>query len=213
MIRVNLIGGPKKKAGAAKGRGFQMPTNLLPLLWSGIILGAVAYGYLWRSDLTSQSTELSGRIAAAEAQKATLQSVIDQDEVFEGRKAMLETRIAAIESLQRDQVSPVVSLDILSRAINGTEYVWLSQLGQSDAQFNMSGTGTSNNAIADFMSSLEATGYFRNINLVNMQGAEGAVSFSLSCEFVPPALPQEAAAPAEDNSGGDETPPVGDGPN
>ncbi len=211
MIRVNLIGGPKKKADKAKGGGFQLPTNLLPILWAAVILGAAGYGYLWRGDLVAQSADLSARIASAEAQKAQLQSVIDQDAVFEGRKAMLESRIAAIESLQRDQVSPVVSLDILSQAINETEYVWLSQLGQSNTQFNMAGTGTSNNAIADFMSSLEATGYFRNINLVNMQGAEGAVTFSLSCEFVPPALPRTVSDPAEgDSAEGDSG---DDGPN
>ena len=89
--------------------------------------------------------------------------------------------------------------------------MWLSQLGQSNTQFNMAGTGTSNNAIADFMSSLEATGYFRNINLVNMQGAEGAVTFSLSCEFVPPALPRTVSDPAEgDSAEGDSG---DDGPN
>ncbi len=213
MIRVNLIGGPKKKAGKAKGSGFQLPTNLLPILWAAVILGAAGYGYLWRGDLMSQSADLSARIASAEAQKAQLQSVIDQDAVFEGRKAMLESRIAAIESLQRDQVSPVVSLDILSQAINESEYVWLSQLGQSNTQFNMAGTGTSNNAIADFMSSLEATGYFRNINLVNMQGAEGAVTFSLSCEFVPPALPRTVSDPAEGDSGDDGDSAGDDGPN
>ena len=213
MIRVNLIGGPKKKAGKAKGGGFQLPTNLLPILWAAVILGAAGYGYLWRGDLMAQSADLSDRIASAEAQKAQLQFVIDQDAVFEGRKAMLESRIAAIESLQRDQVSPVVSLDILSQAINETEYVWLSQLGQSNTQFNLAGTGTSNNAIADFMSSLEATGYFRNINLVNMQGAEGAVTFSLSCEFVPPALPRTVSDPAEGDSGEDGDGAGDDGPN
>ena len=122
---------------------------------------------------------------------------------------MLENRIAAIEGLQRGQVSPVVSLDILSQAINGTEYVWLNQLGQSNTQFNMSGTGTSNDAIADFMSSLEDTGYFRNLNLVNMLSSGADVSFSLSCEFVPPTLVREETDDAEsspdEGAGGDGT--------
>jgi Tfp pilus assembly protein PilN len=84
-------------------------------------------------------------------------------------------------------VSPVVSLDVLSDAISRTEYVWLSNIDQNNTVFSMSGVGTSVNALADFVSNLEATGYFRNVNLVNAQDAAGNYSFSMTCEFSPPA--------------------------
>jgi hypothetical protein len=49
----------------------------------------------------------------------------------------------------------------------------------------MAGTGTSVNAIADFVSNLEGTGYFRNIDLRNAQDAAGNFTFNMTCEFAP----------------------------
>ena len=63
---------------------------------------------------------------------------------------MLENRVNIIEGLQKNQVSPVVALDQLAQAVHKTQYVWLSTLDQNNAVFNMSGMGTSLNAIADF---------------------------------------------------------------
>ncbi len=92
MIRVNLIGGPKQQA-AKKGFSIPLPTSLLPVVWVGLFLGIGAYGYFWWDGLGGQSADLSSRISSAEAQKAQLQTVIDQDAVFEARKTMLENRI------------------------------------------------------------------------------------------------------------------------
>ena len=122
---------------------------------------------------------------------------------------MLENRIDAIEGLRQNQVSPVVSLDILSQAITPIEYVWLNQLGQSDTQLTMSGVGTSVNAIADFVTSLEETGYFRNINLVNAQNSQGLFTFAMSCEFVPP--PTEEGTDGEDEEDSGDVPSEGTG--
>jgi hypothetical protein len=57
----------------------------------------------------------------------------------------------------------------------------------------MAGTGTSVNAIADFVSNLEGTGYFKNINLQNAQDSAGNYTFSMTCEFALPAVPAKGA--------------------
>ena len=204
MIRVNLIGGRKKAAGVKSGVSLQIPTAILPLVWSALVVGATVYGYSWHSDLVGQQEQLASQISAAQAQIAQLQSVIDADTAYEARKTMLEERIDAIEDLQRNQVSPVLSLDILSQAITPMEYVWLNQLGQNEARLTMSGIGTSVNAIADFVTSLEETGYFQNINLVNAQDSQGVFTFSMSCDFVPPSLPEEGTEGEDDEDSGDE---------
>jgi Tfp pilus assembly protein PilN len=201
MIRVNLIGGPKKAAAAKSGISLQVPTAILPLVWVGLVVGATLYGYSWYSDLVGQQEQLGSQISAAQAQIAQLQSVIDADALYEQRKQMLEDRIAAIEDLQRNQMSPVVTLDILSQAISPTEYVWLNQLGQNESQVTMSGVGTSLNAIADFETSLEDTGYFRNIVLANAQDSQGLFTFSMSCEFTPPLLDEDEESENEEDSG------------
>jgi Tfp pilus assembly protein PilN len=203
MIRVNLSGAPKKKAGGRKGLSIQLPTNALPVIWVAIILGTALYGYTWYSGLTSETADLATRISSAEGQLAQLQSVIDEDAAFEARREELANRIATIEGLQRDQVSPVVLLDRLSQAITPTEYVWLDQLQLNDTVITMAGVGTSVNAIADFVSSLEETGYFQNINLVNAQDTAGTFSFQMSCDFFPPPLAVEEAEDGESEAEGE----------
>ena len=94
-----------------------------------------------------------------------------------------------IEGLQKNQVSPVLALDQLAEAVQKTQFVWLSSLEQKDVMLNMTGTGTSLNAIADFYSNLNATGYFKNIDLGQTQESSGNFTFSLKCEFAPPRNP------------------------
>ena len=57
------------------------------------------------------------------------------------------------------------------------------------------------NAIADFYSNLEKTGYFKNIDLGPSVDASGNWTFSLKCEFSPPrtAVPAPLPAPAGGN--------------
>ena len=189
MIKVNLAGNPRKSGSAFSSRfgGAPSMTRVLLVL---IVVGSAAAGYLWWQMLAGDLDDMNARIAQAQAQKAQLEKVIKEDQIYESRKKEIENRIRVIEGLKKDQISPIVSLDALAQAIDRTNYVWLSNLDQNNAVFSMSGTGTSVNAIADFVSNLERTGYFHNINLVNAQDARGNFSFSMNCEFAPPARPQ-----------------------
>jgi Tfp pilus assembly protein PilN len=199
MIKVNLIGTSRKKiakGGAAKAA---VPTNAMPLVLALIVIGTIAGGYLWYSSLTAQSADLDQKIASAQAQKAALDAVIKTNAVYESRKKALENRIRVIEGLKKNQVNPIVALDVLSEAIQRTQYVWLSQLDQSNSILSMSGIGTSVNAIADFVTNLENSRQFRNIDLNHATDSAGNFTFSLKCEFAPPA---NAPAPAAATSGG-----------
>ena len=190
MIKVNLVGTGRKKTKA--GAKIAMPTNFVPILLILIALGFVGAGYWWYTTMNNQVADLDSKIKQAETQKAALENVIKQDQVYESRKKSLENRVKVIEGLQKNQVSPVVALDQLSEAVERTQYVWLSNLDQNNAILTMSGTGTSLNAIADFYSNLTATGYFKNIDVANATDSEGNFTFSLKCEFSPPRI---AAAP------------------
>jgi Tfp pilus assembly protein PilN len=187
MIKVNLSGKARKKAVKPGAKmTFALPSSIGPIIQMLIVVATIAVGYTWYSSLANRSEELGSQIALAELQKAQLEAVIKEDQIYEQRKKDLENRVRVIEGLQRDQISPVMSLDILSEAIDRTQYVWLSGLDQNNAIFSLTGIGTSVNAIADFVSNLEATRYFRNINLVNAQDNAGNFTFSMTCEFAPP---------------------------
>ena len=200
MIRVNLIGVKKKAGKAGSGRKIALPTSVMPFVLALIVLGTGGFGYWWYSDLSAKSVEMDSRISSAQAQKAALDAVIKQNQVFESRKKTLENRIKVIESLKRNQVNPVLAMDVLSEALEKTQYVWLSQLDQTGAVLNMAGTGTSLDAISDFYTNLDHSGYFRNIDLANATetNAAGNYTFSLKAEFSPP---KPAAAPAKTGGG------------
>jgi len=185
MIKVNLAGGTQKKP-AAVSLKVKAPFSVTPLILLLIVLGSAAAGYSWYTSLTKQATDLDAQIQRALAEKAALDAVIQQNKIWETRKKMFENRVKIIEGLQRNQISPVVALDVLSEAIDRTHYVWLTNLDQNNTVFSMSGVGTSLLAIADFYSSLETTGYFHNIDLANAQDSAGNYTFSLKCEFSPP---------------------------
>jgi type IV pilus assembly protein PilN len=191
MIKVNLVGVTRKKPKAAFK--IALPSSSTPIFLILIVLGSAAFGYSWYAGLTGESARLDTEIQAAQTRKAQLDAIIKQDQIYETRKKMLENRVKIIEGLQKNQVSPVVALDVLSRAVDRTQYVWLSTLDQTNAVFTMNGTGTSLLAIADFYSNLQATGYFKNIDVSNAQDTSGNFTFALKCEFSPPST----TAPAE----------------
>jgi Tfp pilus assembly protein PilN len=190
MIKVNLAGNLRKQPAKAAGKGFALPVSftpfLLPCLLVAIAVGFTLIGYFWHSNLTNESTELDQQIRVLEDRKAMLEAVIKQDQVYESRRTLLENRVKIIEGLQKNQVSPVMVLDQLADAIQRTQYVWLSSLEQKEAMLSMSGFGTSLSAIADFYSNLNATGYFKNVDLGPSQESSGNFTFSLKCEFSPP---------------------------
>ena len=199
MIKVNLLDTSRKKT--TSGVKFGGAIGALPVVLALIVVGSAIGGYLWYSSVATQIEELTIKNAQLEAQKTQLDAIIKLDAIYEERKKTLENRINIIERLRRDQVSPVVSLDALSEAINRTEYVWLASLDQNNTLFSMSGTSTSVNALADFVSNLENTGFFSNINLVNAQDASGNFTFSMTCEFLPPIATAGLALPPTPASG------------
>ena len=196
MIKVNLIGIGKKKQAKARMK-VALPATFTPVLLILIFAAAAGAGYWWYSTLTAQSAALDQQIQGLEARKAALEAVIKQDQIYEARKNILESRVKIIEGLQKNQVSPVVALDQLAEAVERTQYVWLSSLDQKDAVLTMNGVGTSLSAIADFYSNLNATGYFKNVDLGPSQESSGNFTFSMRCEFAPPRSPASSApAPA-----------------
>jgi Tfp pilus assembly protein PilN len=185
MIKVNLVGKDRKKAARAPVR-ISLPASVTSVVLLLIVAGSAIAGYWWYSDLTSRSANLDQQIQGLEARRAALEAVIKQDQIYEMRKKTLESRVKIIEGLSKNQLSPVQALDQLAEAVERTQYVWLSSLDQRDAVLTMNGTGTSLSAIADFYTNLNATGYFKNVDLGPSQETSGNFTFSLKCEFAPP---------------------------
>jgi len=198
MIRINLLTverAAKKKAGGIQGTGQKvMVVCSLILLLSALFVG-------WRYwSLTKQSASIDAELTAAEQEKIRINSIIQQVQQFDQRKAQLQQRVSLIEELRKGQSGPVHMLDQISRAM--PPMLWLTELKQSSAtEVLIDGRCTSQTSVSDFVANLEASGYFkRSIDIVSSSTEALAtppgelVKFTIKAQFQPPPPPPVAKA-------------------
>ena len=82
---------------------------------------------------------------------------------------------------------PVNLLSMIGDTVNGTEAVWLNSLQDQGANVAIDGTALSSDAVANLISNLQKTGYFKNIEIKESYQDEGvkdmqAFQFTLTCE-------------------------------
>jgi Tfp pilus assembly protein PilN len=183
MIKINLLG--KTTVRAAKARKVRTASNqtLMMIMAISVVLISVGIIYLWLRALEETDKELSQQIMLAKKEKARQEGLLKENEVFEKRRKLLETRINVIEALKKNQSGPVQVLDTLSDCVQRSQGVWLKDITQKDNLITLNGTAMgSPDAVADFITNLMQVGNFRNVNLINLQEVENRYSFSLTFE-------------------------------
>ena len=183
MIKINLLGRTKVKA--AKTRKISTASNqtLMAVMAVAVVLMSVGIIYFWQKILVQQDEELSRQIMLAKKEKARQEGMLRENEVFEKRRKLLETRINVIEALKKNQSGPVQVLDLLSDCIQRSDGVWLKDLVQKGNVITVNGVAMGTpDAVADFITNLARVGNFKNINLVNLQELESKYSFSITFE-------------------------------
>jgi len=202
MIRINLLAAEKvaaKKPTLQSGQKMVIGCSLILILG----IGFIAWRYV---SLTRQSAQIDAEIAAAQQETTRLHSVILQVQQFEQRKAQLQQRVSLIEQLRKSQTGPVHMLDQVSRAL--PQMLWLTELKETNNDVEIDGRCTSPIGVSEFVSNLEASGYFkRSIEILSTQvepatqGTNGIdlIKFSIKATFQTPdakAAPAPAARPA-----------------
>jgi Tfp pilus assembly protein PilN len=76
---------------------------------------------------------------------------------------------------------------MLGETVNGTEQVWLSKMDDSGPSVNLEGTALSANAVANLISNLQKTGFFKTVEMKETYQDEQvkdmqAFQFTLTCE-------------------------------
>ncbi len=183
MIKINLLGRTKLKAAKTRKIGTASNQTLMAVMAVAVVLMAVGIIYFWQKTLVQQDEELSRQIMQAKKEKIRQEGMLKENEVFEKRRKLLETRINVIESLKKNQSGPVQVLDLLSDCIQRSEGVWLKDLAQKGNLITVNGTAMgSPDAVADFITNLTRVGNFKNVNLVNLQELDSKYSFSITFE-------------------------------
>jgi Tfp pilus assembly protein PilN len=191
MIRINLLGAPKPKT--KKGPAFTMPSiefgNLGgPLIQVVVVLaiaGAINAGYWYKLDREKKGIEVETR--KAEQKNRELADIKARYLERQRQADAYKRRVDVIDQLRSNQTGPVPLLAMVADTVNGTEAVWLNTMLDQGANIAIDGTALSSDAVANLISNLQKTGFFRNIEIketfqdpavTDMQ----AFSFTLTCE-------------------------------
>ena len=190
MIRINLLGTPKPKG--KKSTSFAMPTMdfnvgspLMQVAGVVIVFGLLNAGYWYQLDHEKKSHRRAD--AAGGGQNRELAEIkvryLDRQKQAESYKR----RVDVIDQLRNNQTGPVSLLAMIGDTVNNTEAVWLNSMQDQGASVAIDGTALSSDAVANLITNLQKTGYFRNIEIKESFQDEGikdmqAFQFTLTCE-------------------------------
>jgi type IV pilus assembly protein PilN len=191
MIRINLLGSPKPKG--KKGPAINMPSfdfgNLGgPMIQATAVLliaGALNVGYWYQLDHESKAIELKARVA--EQKNRELADIKVRYMERQRQADSYKRRVDVIDQLRSNQSGPVNLMATIGDTINNTEAVWLNSMLDQGANIAIDGTALSSDAVANLISNLEKTGYFRNIEIRESYQDDSvkdmqAFQFTLTCE-------------------------------
>jgi Tfp pilus assembly protein PilN len=191
MIRINLLGSPKPKG--KKNVAVSMPSMDLgnlggPLVQVAAVLliaGALNGGYWYTLDREKKAIEVQSRLA--EQKNRELADIKVRYMERQRQAELYKRRVDVIDQLRNNQTGPVALLSMIADTVNRTEAVWLNSMQDQGANVAIDGTALSSDAVANLISNLQKTGFFRNIEIKESYQDEGvkdmqAFQFTLTCE-------------------------------
>lgn len=191
MIKINLLGAAKpknKRNGGGSGPVMETGSSGAPMLKIVAVLvvaGALNFGYWY--NLNRQKQSIDAQMAKAEIANRQLADVKTQYLSEKAEAENYQRRVDVIDTLRKGQTGPVSLLDMLGSTVNGTEAVWLSKMDDTGPNISIQGTALSTDAVANLITNLNKTGYFRNVEIKETyQDAQvkdmQAFQFTLTCE-------------------------------
>jgi len=190
MIRINLLGAPKPKS--KKAASFAMPSMsfdvgspMLLVAAAAVIVALVNGGYWYKLDHERKS--IAEQMQRAEAKNRELADIKARYLERQKQADAYKRRVDVIDQLRKNQTGPVSLLSTIGDTVNNTEAVWLNSMQDQGASIAIDGTALSSDAVANLISNLQKTGFFRNIEIKETFQDEGvkdmqAFQFTLTCE-------------------------------
>jgi type IV pilus assembly protein PilN len=199
MIRINLLATDrptkKKRGGGGGGGAPSAPGTMQAYLLMGIFVGGailVSLGLYFY--MSSQIRELDTKIAQAQERQRQLQEIKRQVDALELKRATFQRKVDLIERLKAEQSGPVHMLDEVSKSL--PDFVWLTNLDQAGTTVKFTGQSNGLTSVADFISALERSGWFPNVDLASSTENNNIVSFVLSSTFRNPEVAKKEAEAA-----------------
>jgi type IV pilus assembly protein PilN len=192
MIRINLLEAPKAKSKRAVGAA--LPTIEVgnvgsPLVKAAVVFGLAAalnLGYWYQLD--TQKRNIAQKMAQAEQHNRELADVKARYLARQREAEAYKRRVDVIDQLRKSQgQGPVPLMAMVGETVNNTEAVWLDNMKDQGATVDIEGMALSSDAVANLISNLQKTGFFKNVEIKesiqddtikDMQ----AFQFTLTCE-------------------------------
>ena len=211
MIRINLVASERKakakdKSGPAMPSGALQSYLLLALFAGGALVLCAGAWWLQSNKLK----DLQTRITADEKRQRDLQAIKLQVDQFQQRKAILENKVLVIEQLRLAQKSPVHMLDEISKAL--PDFVWLTGMDEIKGALRFQGQSNSLAAVADFISGLQRSGWFPQVDLGSSQEDQNIVNFTVTGTFKDPEVAAKEKAVAEAKAAAEPAAPAAKSP-
>ncbi|NPV82785.1 MAG: hypothetical protein HPY46_04260 [Candidatus Aminicenantes bacterium] len=199
MIRINLLKPEAKEArepekpGLPKVAKERKRASLGTIIFLLLLVSLAGY-YFYQHWQIQKEKQL---IAQAQQEKNQLQYVVAKLEEVKLQKANLEMKINLIRQLKANQDIAVRIMDEINRRI--PDYVWLKDASFDGQTLKIKGEAISNNLIADFITNLQRSETFGQVNLiVSTQKTQGGVVYLEFDMTVPVKKPQvEQLQPAK----------------
>jgi type IV pilus assembly protein PilN len=149
------------------------------------IAGVVNVGYWYRLD--REKTAIEAQMRQAEQKNRELADIKARFLERQKQADAYKRRVDVIDELRSHQTGPVNLLAMIGDTVNATEAVWLNSLQDQGGSVAIDGMALSNDAVANLISNLQKTGYFRNIEIKESIQDEQvkdmqAFQFTLTCE-------------------------------
>jgi type IV pilus assembly protein PilN len=191
MIRINLLGAPKpksKRGGTPAVMEMDLGGGVSPAIKIAAVLAIAALGNAgYWYQLNSQKAKLDQQMAVAVRKNAELSSVKARYLERQREAENYKRRVDVIDQLRAKQTGPVDLLNMVGSTVNNTEAVWLNSLKDQGASIDVEGLALSQDAVANLITNLQKTGYFKNVEIKETyQDAQNkeiqAFLFTLSCQ-------------------------------
>ena len=185
MIRVNLLPREEKAQRKAVAIDFKVGDLLLPVL----VLAAAAL-VIAGSSLSQRAREagLERTIEQVDAESRALAPQIARVNQLAQERAELDLRMGIISKLEKGRTQSVRLMDELARCV--PDHLWLTGVSQdAGSHLQLEGVTYSNLVVSDFMSRIERSPLFSNVELSvaerGQSGDKNVVKFKISCSVTP----------------------------
>ena len=191
MIRINLLEAPKPKN--KRSAMPSMPTMEVgdvgsPRLKVLVVFGlAAAFNlYTWY-HLDAQKKTIAQNMVQAEQKNRELADVKARYMARQREAENYKRRVDVIDQLRNNQTGPVNLMAMVGETVNNTEAVWLNNMKDQGTSVDIEGMALSSDAVANLISNLQKTGYFRNVEIKESIQDDSvkdmqAFTFTLTCE-------------------------------